>query len=163
MKELVIVSKNKAYIKEIERYFQKIKKDKIYLLQKIEGKNETKLGIAYFENFDIIENINIPLKRCFKKFKRKFFYDLDLEIDIKEINKFVNLNIDREFNICFKEIKIIDKLYIDSLFSFLTKEVKESWNKIGLIIKENVSIFGINKEDEKIIKFTKKETKDNEK
>ena len=156
MKDLVIISKNKKYILEMEKYFAKLKLKQLLIIQKLDTKTETKLAIAFSKQFSTKQILNVPLKRCFKCFKRKYFFDLDLGLDSKEINRLVNLNIDREFEICLKDITINDRLYIDSLFCFLTKEIKESWNKISVILKENIALFGLKNNDKNnVIKFVK--------
>ena len=44
MKDLVIISKNKRYILEMEKYFTKLKLKQLLIIQKLETKTETKLA-----------------------------------------------------------------------------------------------------------------------
>lgn len=159
MKELVIISSNPQFILEIERFLLKFKDREIPLMASVFDK-ENKIGIAYTDSCKFSSIIFSPLKKCFKIFKQEFFYNLNLKVSKGVLNQFINLNIDREFEMCFEKVKYTGKIYLDSVFNFLTKEMEYSWRRVGEILSDNSRIFENRKQAESIINFKIKDTKE---
>lgn len=137
MKELVIISENNNFIRDTETYI-KSKKNPDILLTAIVTDNYGRLAVCYNDDFDIFRVIDVPLKRYFKNYKKDYFKRCVEDTDI--VNRFINLNINREYNICFSQVKNAKRIYVDSVLEFLTKELKYSWNKIIDVISDNAYI-----------------------
>ena len=150
MKELEIISTNSEYIKKIESFL--ISKEGVLLI----AKNDNKLGVVFEDNVKISQIMYKPLKKCLMLYKKEYYMKKNLLLTRKTLSKFIQLNLSREYNICFGKVKFLDKIYLDSVFNFLTKEITYSWDNIAEIIKETICI---SKTKRNVIKFKGKKKK----